>query len=205
MQDRAAIGPDLGARRPLTPGSSRVRERHFMTYSGRGVLLGILAMSVIVTASNILVQYPINDFLTLGAFTYPVAFLVTDLCNRTLGAAKARQVVMAGFLVAVALSILLATPRIALASGSAFLLAQLLDVTIFDRLRRAAWWRAPLLSSVVASALDTLLFFSLAFAGTEIPWVTLALGDYAVKLAIALVMLLPFRALMTQLPAREAS
>lgn len=176
-----------------------------MSYSSRGVLLGVLSMVVIVTASNILVQYPINDFLTYGAFTYPVAFLVTDLCNRTLGPAKARQVVAAGFVVAVIASLELATVRIALASGSAFLVAQLLDITVFDRLRRMAWWQAPLFSSVIASALDTALFFALAFAGTDVPWVTLAMGDYLVKLLVALAMLIPFRLLMSQLPARGAA
>lgn len=163
----------------------------------RGVVWGVLAMTAIVAASNVLVQYPINDWLTWGAFTYPVAFLVTDLTNRALGPAKARQVVFAGFAFAVVLSVVLATPRIAIASGAAFLAAQLLDVSIFDRLRRAgSWWTAPLVSSSVASAVDTALFFSIAFAGTAVPWVTLGLGDYAVKLALALAMLIPFRALM---------
>ena len=168
-----------------------------MTAIHRGVVLGVIAMTAIVAASNVLVQYPINDWLTWGAFTYPVAFLVTDLTNRALGPAKARQVVFAGFAAAVLLSILLATPRIAIASGTAFLAAQLLDIGIFNRLRRAgAWWSAPLISSSVASALDTALFFSIAFVGTGVPWVTLSLGDYAVKLALALAMLVPFRALM---------
>ena len=163
----------------------------------RGVMLGVAAMTVIVAASNVLVQYPINDWLTWGAFTYPVAFLVTDLTNRALGAAKARQVVYAGFALAVVLSIVLATPRIAIASGLAFLVAQLLDVYIFDRMRRTArWWTPPLVSSSIASAVDTALFFSVAFVGTGVPWVTLGLGDYAVKLALALAMLIPFRALM---------
>lgn len=163
----------------------------------KGVVWGVLAMAVIVAASNVLVQYPINDWLTWGAFTYPVAFLVTDLTNRALGPQKARQVVFVGFALAVVLSILLATPRIALASGTAFLIAQLLDVSIFDRLRRTgSWWTAPLVSSSVASAVDTALFFSIAFAGTAVPWVTLGLGDYAVKLALALSMLVPFRAFM---------
>ena len=165
----------------------------------RGVLLGIAAMAVIVTASNVLVQYPINDWLTWGALTYPVAFLVTDLVNRTLGPAAARRVIYVGFAFAVVLSILLATPRIALASGSAFLVAQLLDVFVFDRLRHRTWWQAPLVSSTFGSAVDTALFFSLAFAGTTVPWVTLGLGDFAVKMALALLMLIPFRALMSVL------
>ncbi|MGI9418484.1 MAG: VUT family protein, partial [Geminicoccaceae bacterium] len=112
-----------------------------------GTGLGILAMVLVVTVSNIAVQYPINDWLTYGALTYPIAFLVTDLTNRGLGNAAARKVVFVGFAVAVGLSIWLATPRIALASGAAFLMAQLLDIVVFDRLRRASWWRAPLISS----------------------------------------------------------
>jgi uncharacterized PurR-regulated membrane protein YhhQ (DUF165 family) len=167
----------------------------------RGVAMGVAAMAVVVTASNILVQYPVNDWITWGAFTYPAAFLVTDLTNRALGAARARLVVYVGFALAVILSIVLADPRIALASGTAFLVAQLLDVTIFDRLRRAPWWQAPLASSVLGSLLDTALFFSLAFAGTGLPWVTWAVGDLAVKLAMALALLVPFRALMSLIPA----
>ena len=162
----------------------------------RGFWIGLTAMAFLVTASNVLVQYPINDWLTWAAFTYPVCFLVTDLTNRALGPAAARRVVYAGFALAVLLSVYFATPRIALASGSAFLVAQLLDVAIFNRLRAGTWWRAPLVSSSIASAADTALFFSVAFVGTAVPWVTLALGDYAVKLAMALIMLLPFRVLM---------
>ncbi len=164
--------------------------------SVRGLAAGVAAMTIIVTGSNIAVQFPINDWLTWGALTYPVSFLVTDLTNRALGPTTARRVVYAGFAVAVALSIVLATWRIAVASGSAFLLAQLLDIAIFDRLRRAAWWHAPFVSSVLASALDTALFFSLAFAGTGLPWVTWGLGDYAAKLVMAAALLLPFRILM---------
>ncbi|MGI9450245.1 MAG: queuosine precursor transporter [Geminicoccaceae bacterium] len=168
-----------------------------------GISLGVVAMAAVVTASNIAVQYPINDWLTWGALTYPVAFLVTDLTNRRLGVGGARNVVYVGFAFAVALSIWLATPRIALASGAAFLVAQLLDVSIFDRLRNATWWRAPLISSTVASALDTALFFSLAFAATGLPWVTWAIGDFGVKIAVALVLLIPFRLMMTIImPAR---
>ena len=127
---------------------------------------GILAMAVLVTASNILVQYPVGDFLTWGAFTYPFAFLVTDLTNRRFGTAAARRVVYVGFALAVVLSIWLATPRIAIASGTAFLTAQLLDVAVFDRLRSGNWWRAPLASSTLGSALDTAIFFTLAFSGS---------------------------------------
>ncbi len=159
----------------------------------RALVPGVLAMTVIVTAANVLVQYPINEWLTWGAFTYPVSFLVTDLCNRALGPRHARCVVYVGFVVAVALSMWLATPRIAIASGTAFLLAQILDVQIFDRMRAShRWWAPPLVSSSIASALDTALFFSIAFAGTEVPWVTLGLGDYVVKLVLALLMLVPF-------------
>ena len=160
----------------------------------RGVLLGVIAMTVIVAASNVLVQYPINDWLTWGALTYPIAFLVTDLTNRTIGPAAARRVIFVGFALAVVLSLWLATPRIALASGTAFLVAQLLDVVLFNKLRHQTWWRAPLVSSSIASAVDTALFFSLAFAGTAVPWVTLGIGDFGVKLALALLMLIPFRA-----------
>jgi hypothetical protein len=171
----------------------------------------VLAMAVVVTASNILVQYPINDLLTWGAFSYPVAFLITDLTNRALGPDRARRVVYVGFALAVLLSLYFADPRIAVASGSAFLLAQLLDISIFDRLRRQAWWLAPVASSTIASALDTVIFFWLAFAATGIPftvmgvgfgetgvpWQTLALGDYLVKMGVALAMLLPFRLLLS--------
>ena len=156
-------------------------------------------MAVIVAASNFLVQIRINDWLTWGALSYPAAFLVTDLINRRIGPDAARRVVYVGFACGVALSLYTATVRIALASGAAFLLAQLADVWLYDRLRRlAAWWQVPLASSTLASALDTALFFGLAFAFTEVPWVTLALGDYAVKVAVACAMLLPFRLLMGQ-------
>lgn len=169
----------------------------------RGFWNGVLVMTVLVTASNVLVQYPINDWLTWAAFTYPVCFLVTDLTNRAMGPAAARRVVLVGFAVGVLLSIYFATPRIAFASGSAFLIAQLLDIAIFDRLRRGTWWQAPLVSSSIASAVDTALFFSIAFVGTGVPWITLGLGDYAVKLAMALAMLLPFRALMAATKAED--
>ncbi|PKQ07243.1 MAG: hypothetical protein CVT71_01135 [Alphaproteobacteria bacterium HGW-Alphaproteobacteria-10] len=176
-----------------------------------------MAMAMLVTASNILVQYPVGDFLTWGAFTYPFAFLVTDLTNRRFGPRAARRVVYVGFALAVALSVMLASPRIAMASGAAFLSAQMLDVAVFDRLREGAWWRAPLISSTLGSCLDTALFFTLAFSGwasflgpsedwalvgapllgvgMAAPfWVSLALGDFAVKMAIALAALGPYRA-----------
>jgi len=171
----------------------------------RPLTLPALAMMVIVTASNVLVQYPIGDLLTWGAFTYPVAFLVTDLTNRTMGPAAARKVVYVGFALAVVMSIALATPRIALASGTAFLTAQLLDVFVFDKLRRLRWWLPPLFSSILGSALDTCIFFSLAFYGlpgdpttlfgvTMTWWVALAIGDFGVKLLLAAIMLVPFGA-----------
>ncbi len=156
--------------------------------------LPIAAMIAVVVSSNILVGYPINDWLTWGALTYPVAFLITDLTNRQFGPRTARRVVHVGFACAVVLSAVLADARIAFASGSAFLAAQLLDIAIFDRLRGRAWWQAPLASSVIGSAVDTGLFFFLAFVATPVPWMTLAAGDYAVKLALALTMLVPFRA-----------
>lgn len=198
-----------------------------MTVQMRGIALGILAMAVVVTASNVLVQYPFNDWLTWGAFTYPLAFLVTDLTNRWLGAGAARRVVVAGFVAAVLLSIGLAGPRIAIASGTAFLVAQLLDVAAFDRLRAGRWWRAPLVSSTLGSAVDTALFFSLAFApafavlgddaawaqatvpllgvGTGAPlWVSLMAGDFAVKMGLALLALIPFRFAIALVPRRAA-
>ncbi|WP_137391913.1 queuosine precursor transporter [Rhodoligotrophos defluvii] len=182
-------------------------------------------MAAVVLASNVLVQYPftplgLQDVLTWGAFTYPWAFFVTDLTNRRFGPIMARRVVYVGFALAVALSVMLAAPRIALASGCAFLLAQLLDVVVFDRLRHQAWWRPPLVSSVLGSLLDTAVFFSLAFAGAglgtavynigshtiEMPvWIGWAFGDLVVKLLVALVMLLPFRALRRIIPPLETA
>ncbi len=150
-------------------------------------------MVLIVVSSNVLVQYPLSVWLTWGAITYPFSFLVVDLANRYHGPRMARRIVYVGFVVALVLSAWLATPRIAVASGTAFLCAELLDVTIFNRLRRHAWWKPPLVSTLFASVLDTAIFFALAFAGTDMPWVTLALGDLGVKLAIALFALVPFR------------
>jgi len=155
------------------------------------------AMVLIVVSSNVLVQYPLSDWLTWGAITYPFSFLVVDLANRYHGPRMARRIVYVGFVVALLLSAWLATPRIAVASGTAFLCAELLDVTIFNRLRRHAWWKPPLVSTLFASVVDTAIFFTLAFAGTEMPWVTLALGDLGVKLAIALFALVPFRVALT--------
>ncbi len=198
------------------------------------LLPGVLAMAVIVTASNILVQFPMGGFLTWGALTYPFAFLVTDLTNRLQGVAAARRVVLAGFAVGLLCSAIgtrvigdfgpLVTLRIAVGSGVAFLTAQLLDVTIFDRLRGSVWWRAPLISTLVGSTLDTALFFSIAFSGALIwlepgndvswagaatsilgvgplaPfWVSLALADLCTKLGIALLALMPFRMIVAKM------
>ena len=154
-----------------------------------------VAMTVVVVSANVLVQFPINRWLTWGALTYPISFLITDLANRFHGPAKARRVLYVGFVCAVSLSAYFATPRIAIASGTAFLIAQLLDVKIFDKLRKRVWWQAPIASSTVGSAVDTLLFFSIAFYATGVPWPTLALGDFGLKLGLALMLLLPFRAL----------
>jgi queuosine precursor transporter len=167
----------------------------------------VAAMMLIVAASNYLVQLPINDWLTWGALTYPLSFLVTDLTTRLSGPARARRVVYVGFGLAVLLSIWLATPRIALASGTAFLVGQLVDIAVFQRLRAGSWWRAPLVSSTVGSSVDTAIFFTLAFAGTGLPFVTWALGDFGVKLALALLFLAPFRGALAlaMRPARAGS
>ena len=174
------------------------------TVFDRALILPVTAMVIIVAPSNVLVQYPINDWLTWGALSYPVAFLVTDLTNRQLGAERARRVVAVGFAIAVIASIYLATPRIALASGLAFLTAQLLDVSIFDRMRRMTWWKAPLVSSAIASTVDTAIFFAAAFAGTGLPWVTWGVGDLGVKFAVAMVLLLPFRAVIAMRQTKTA-
>lgn len=159
----------------------------------------ILAMMAVVVASNYFVQFPLNDWLTWGAFTYPVAFLVTDLTNRAVGAASARRVAWAGFTIAVLVSLWLAPWRIAVASGTAFIVAQLLDISVFNQWRQQAWWKAPLLGSVIASVVDTAIFFSLAFAGTELNWLTLAAGDLGIKWVMALVLLAPYRAMLPRL------
>ena len=165
-----------------------------------------LAMALVVLASNILVQYPLNDWLTLGAFTYPVAFLVSELANRRHGPDMARRVAWVGFAVAVAASLVLAPARIAIASGLAFLLSQWLDIGLFHRLHQGRWWRAPLVATGAAACLDTAVFWSIAFAGiNDLPWVTWALGDLGVKLAIGVLMLLPFRLLMGRFMAPASS
>lgn len=205
----------------------------------RILLPGILAMAAIVVASNILVQYPLGAFLTWGAISYPFAFLVTDLVNRLEGPAAARRVVLVGFVVGILCSFVgtqimgefgpLVTLRIALGSGLAFLCAQMVDVAVFNRLRQGNWWKAPLVSTLISSTLDTAIFFTVAFSaalvllepandvswatapapllgmGPEAPfWVSLAIGDLLVKLAMALLALLPFRWAVARLTARVA-
>jgi len=203
------------------------------------LLPGILAMAAIVVASNILVQYPIGQWLTWGAFSYPLAFLVSDLVNRFQGVAAARRVVYAGFVVGLACSAIgtqimgdfgpLVTMRVAIGSGFAFLVGQLLDVNLFDRLRRSAWWRAPFLSTLLGSTFDTVLFFSIAFSsaliwlepatdvawaaepvpllgvGPAVPlWVSLGVADWGVKVLVDLLALLPFRLAIARYAARLA-
>mgnify|MGYP001445525319 FL=1 len=166
------------------------------------------SMGLIVLASNFLVQYPVKyyglqDILTYGAFSYPVAFLITDLANRSYGKTAAKKIVYIGFSIGVSFTLLFSTNfadfisiRIAIGSGTAFIVAQLLDVKIFDKLRNKRWFIAPLSSSVIGSTIDTFLFFSIAFYATGIPWISLSFGDLAVKLTVALLMLLPFRLLL---------
>lgn len=205
----------------------------------KNLLPGILAMAAIVVASNILVQHQFGAFLTYGAFTYPLSFLVNDITNRLQGAQAARRVVLAGFVAGLACSFVgtqlhnefgpLVTLRVALGSGTAFLVGQLFDVTIFDRLRRAAWWRAPLISTLLGSTIDSVIFFTIAFAasltflepssdvswaavsgpllgsGPEVPlWVSLAVADWCVKFGIALFGLLPFRLIVAKFAIRVA-
>ena len=165
-------------------------------------------MGVVVLSSNYLVQFPIKyygleEILTYGAFSYPIAFLVTDLANRSYGKLVARKIVYIGFAIGISFTLIFSTNfadlisvRIAIGSGTAFLVAQLLDVQIFDKLRKREWFIAPLTSSLIGSTVDTFLFFSISFYATGIPWVTLSLGDLAVKILVALVMLIPFRILL---------
>ena len=174
------------------------------------VLLSFL-MGVIVLSSNYLVQFPVkyyglSEILTYGAFSYPIAFLITDLANRSFGKTIARKIVYFGFLLGIGFTVLFSTDfadlisiRIAIGSGTAFIIAQLLDVQIFDNLRRKKWFIAPLTSSIIGSTIDTFLFFSISFFGTGIPWITLAMGDLAVKILAALLMLIPFRLLLKTL------
>jgi hypothetical protein len=176
------------------------------------LLLSFL-MGVVVLSSNYLVQFPIKyygleEILTYGAFSYPVAFLITDLANRSYGKLVARKIVYIGFAIGVSFTLLFSTNfadlisvRIAIGSGTAFLVAQLLDVQIFDHLRKKKWFIAPITSSFIGSTVDTFLFFSISFYATGIPWVTLSLGDLAVKVLVALIMLIPFRLLLGTLKA----
>ena len=168
-------------------------------------------MAFVVAVSNYFVQYPVKFFnlenlLTYGAFTYPVSFLITDLSNRRYGKEGAKKVVYFGFALGVFLTFCFSTDytdlisiRIAIGSGSAFLIAQMIDVNIFDRLRNRIWFTAPLVSSLIGSCIDTFLFFSISFYGTGISWVTLSLGDLLVKIFIALIMLIPFRILLSRI------
>ena len=175
-----------------------------LTPSLRARAIFAAAMAGVVGLSNWLVQYPINEWLTYGAFTFPIAFLVTDVCNRCFGARRAREVALVGFVVGLALSFWLAPWRIAVASGTAFLVAQFLDVAIFNRFRTASWWKAPFIGSVAASVIDTAIFFYLAFAGEELDWVMLASGDLAVKVLMAVLLLAPYRALVRRLATNTA-
>ena len=174
----------------------------------KSFLLLSFLMGVVVLSSNYLVQFPINyyglnEILTYGAFSYPIAFLITDLANRSYGKRVAKKIVYFGFVLGIGFTVLFSTDfadlisiRIAIGSGIAFLTAQLLDVQIFDRLRRKEWFVAPLTSSMIGSTIDTFLFFSISFYGTGVPWVTLSLGDLIVKVIVALIMLIPFRLLL---------
>lgn len=165
--------------------------------TNRPLIIGIMAMSIVIAISNVAVSYPINDWLTWGALTYPVAFLVTDFMNRSFGPDCAKKVVYGGFLVGVVFSFWLADARIALGSGTAFLFAQLLDIFIFNKVSKQTWWTAPIVSSSISSVADTSLFFAIAFAGTGLPWITWAAGDYIIKVAMAAFLLIPFRILIT--------
>tara|TARA_B100001971_G_scaffold40131_1_gene35178 strand:- start:105 stop:620 length:516 start_codon:yes stop_codon:yes gene_type:complete len=168
-------------------------------------------MGVVVLCSNYLVQFPIQylgleEILTYGAFTYPIAFLITDLANRTYGKLAARKIVYVGFVIGISFTLIFSTNfsdlislRIAIGSGTAFIVAQLLDVQIFDQLRKKKWFVAPLTSSCIGSIVDTFLFFSISFYGTGVPWITLSFGDLAVKILVTLLMLIPFRLLLGSL------
>ena len=176
-------------------------------------LLLSLLMGVVVLSSNYLVQFPIKHYgfeeiLTYGAFSYPIAFLITDLTNRSYGKIVARRIVYIGFTIGISFTLFFSTNfadlisiRIAIGSGTAFLIAQLLDVQIFDKLRKNKWFVAPLTSSFIGSTVDTFLFFSISFYATGVPWFTLSLGDLAVKILVALIMLIPFRLLLGTIKA----
>jgi len=176
------------------------------------LLLSVL-MGVVVLSSNYLVQFPIKYYnleqiLTYGAFTYPIAFLITDLANRSYGKLVAKKIVYIGFIIGIAFTLFFSTNfsdlisvRIAIGSGTAFIVAQLLDVKIFDQLRNKKWFVAPLTSSFIGSIVDTFLFFSISFYGTEIPWITLSFGDLVIKILVTLIMLIPFRLLLSTFKA----
>mgnify|MGYP005993396981 CR=1 FL=1 len=173
-------------------------------------------MGVVVLTSNYLVQFPIKyyglqEILTYGAFSYPVAFLITDLANRYYGKIVARKIVYIGFIIGIVFTLFFSTNftdlisvRIAIGSGTAFMMAQLLDVQIFDKLRKRQWFVAPLISSLIGSIVDTFLFFSISFYATGVPWITLSLGDLAVKIIVALLMLIPFRLLSGTIKSAKA-
>ena len=173
-------------------------------------------ISGVVVASNYLVQFPVNylgfnDLLTYGAFTYPIAFLITDLSNRRYGKNIAKKIVYLGFVLGVFLTLYFSTNysdlisiRIAIGSGTAFIVAQLIDVNIFDRLREKIWFAAPLTSSLIGSTIDTFLFFSISFYGTGINWVSLSIGDLFVKIFVAFIMLIPFRLLLAYISENVA-
>ena len=174
----------------------------------RQFLLLSFFMGVVVLSSNYLVQFPIKHYglenvLTYGAFSYPIAFLITDLANRSYGKIVAKKIVYLGFVIGIIFTLLFSTNysdlisvRIAIGSGTAFIIAQLLDVQIFDSLRKKKWFIAPLTSSIIGSTIDTFLFFSISFYGTQISWFTLSLGDLAIKIIVALIMLIPYRLLL---------
>ena len=169
------------------------------------------SMGFVVITSNYLVQFPVKfynleNLLTYGAFSYPITFLITDLANRAFGKNKSRHIVLVGFFIGIVLTLFVSTNfndiisiRIAIGSATAFFVAQNLDINIFDKLRKKTWYIAPMTSSIVGSMIDTFLFFSIAFYGTEIPWFTLALGDLIVKLIVALIMLVPFRMFISRI------
>tara|TARA_Y100000588_G_C14083808_1_gene851318 strand:+ start:380 stop:967 length:588 start_codon:yes stop_codon:yes gene_type:complete len=173
-------------------------------------------MALVVTISNYLVKFPVNyfglkDLLTYGAFTYPIAFLITDLSNRRYGKNTAKKIVYWGFALGVFLTLYFSTNysnlisiRIAAGSGTAFLIAQLVDVNVFDKLRKKIWYIAPLVSSLIGSTIDTFLFFSISFYGTDVNWVTLSFGDLLVKIFVALVMLIPFRFVLSYIKETSA-
>ena len=168
-------------------------------------IIALVIMCSLVAASNYFVQpqFHINEWLTIGALTYPITFLVTDLLNRRFGPQTARRIVYWGFAAALIVSIFLSTPRIAIASASAFLVAHVLDIYVFNRLRQRSWWLAPMVAGVLASIIDTYVFFATSFIGTPVPWVTLALGDSIIKVGLSLLLLAPFRALMWNLGAQK--